>query len=82
MALNANTVGTAVAAIVAAAAPPAGTAITGPQLATMWQSIIAAIFTGSGGIIGATVIVTVASVSGVTTGVAASGPGAGTAVIS
>lgn len=82
MALNSNTVGAAIAAIVAAAAPAAGTQITGPQLTQMWKDIAAAIFSASGGVQAATVTVTVTSVTGVTAGGAASGPGTGTAVIS
>lgn len=82
MSLNANAVGNAVAAVIVAATPPAGTAITPSQLQTMWRNIVTQIFTGSGGVTGATVTVSVTSVSGVTTGGGVSGPGAGTAVIS
>lgn len=82
MALNSNVVGTAVFNVVSAAAPPAGTAITNTQLLTMWKNIVAQIFSASSGVAGATVTVTVTSVSGVTTGGGVSGPGAGTAVIS
>jgi hypothetical protein len=81
MALNPNAVGTAIAAAVAAAAPPAGTAITPTQLENLWKTIAADIFSVSGGVAGATVTVTVVSVSGVTTGPGVSGPGAGTGVI-
>lgn len=82
MALAPNTVGAAIAAIVTAATPPAGTPISGPQLTQMWKDISAAILTGAGGVTTGTVTVTVASVSGVTTGGGVSGPGAGTGVIS
>jgi hypothetical protein len=82
MALNANTVGTAIANIVKNAAPAAGTAITDAVLLQMWKDIAAAILTGSGGVTSATVAVTVTSVSGVTTGGGVSGPGSGTGTIS
>ncbi len=82
MSLAPNTVGSAIAAIVTAATPAAGTPITSGQLTTMWQAIAAAILTGSGGVTTASVAVTVTSVSGVTTGGGTSGPGVGTAVIS
>ena len=82
MALSPTTVGSAVAEVAAAAAPTAGTAITSAELTTMWQNIVTKIFSASGGVEGATVTVTVTSVSGVTSGGAASGPGTGTAVIS
>lgn len=82
MSLAPITVGDAVAAIVKNAAPAAGTPITTAQLKTMWENIATAILTGTGGVTAATVTVTVASVSGVTTGGGVSGPGAGTAVIS
>lgn len=82
MALIPNTVGDACATIVAAAAPPAGTSITGAQLKAMWESIAAAILIGAGGVSHGSVAVTVTSVSGVTTGGGVSGPGSGTGVIS
>lgn len=82
MSLIPNTVGTAIATLVKSAAPPAGTAITDAQLKTMWQNIAAALLTGTGGVTSASVLVTVTSVSGVTTGPGVSGPGAGTATIS
>lgn len=82
MALNPTTVGNAVASVVAAAAPPDGIEITPSQLQTMWRNIVTQIFSPSGGVQGATVTVAVTSVSGVTAGGAASGPGTGTAVIS
>lgn len=82
MPLVPSTVGTAVANLVAAAAPPAGTPITPAQLTTLWQNIATAMFTGTGGVTSATVTVTVTSVSGVTTGPGVSGPGAGTGAIS
>lgn len=81
MALNPTLVGTAVAGIAAASAPPAGTQITPSQLQTMWQNIMGAIYGPSGGVAGATVTVTVTSVTAVTPGGGVSGPGAGTAVI-
>lgn len=82
MALAPNTVGAAIADIVKNAAPPAGTPIDDSVLLQMWKDIAAAILTGAGGVTSATVTVSVTSVSGVTPGGGASGPGAGTAVIS
>lgn len=82
MALNPNGVGDAIATLVAAAAPPAGTAITSAQLKTMWEGIMGQVFGSSGGVESGVVTVTVASVSGVTPGGAASGPGTGTGTIS
>lgn len=76
MALNPNAVGTAIAAIVENAAPPAGTPIDSAVLLQMWKDIAAAILTGTGGVTSATVTVT--SVSGVTPGGGVSGPGTGT----
>ena len=74
MALNGNAIGKTVADLIIAAAPPAGTAITTENLESLWQSIMTAIYTD----IKASAVVAVASVSGVTTGPSASGPGLGT----
>lgn len=82
MALNPTSVGSQIATIVKNAAPAPGTPITDANLITMWQDIAGVILGNTGGVQSATVTVTVASVSGVTTGGGVSGPGAGTGVIS
>lgn len=82
MSLNSSTVGTNVAAIIKAGRPTPGVEITDAQLTTLWQNIIASIFTGSGGITSALVTVAVTSVTGVTSGGGTSGPGTGTGTIS
>lgn len=82
MALNPNAVGDAIATLVSAAAPPAGTKITSAQLKTMWEGIMGKIFGTGGGVTSGAVAVTVTSVSGVTTGGGVSGPGTGTGTIS
>lgn len=82
MALAPNTVGSAVATVVAAAAPPAGTPITSGELTTLWQNIVTKIFESTGGVTSGSVAVTVTSVSGVQTGGGVSGPGTGTGTIS
>ena len=66
-------IGDQIATIVQNAAPPAGTAITPAQLQTMWEQIVTALYTG----ITANAVVAVASVTGVTSGGAVSGPGVG-----
>lgn len=82
MSMVPNTVGNACAAIITANTPAPGVVITPTMLQTMWEQLAAAILTGSGGVTSSTIIVTVASVSGVVSGGSLSGPGAGTAVIS
>lgn len=68
-----------IAAAVKAAAPPAGTPITDANLKALWETIITLLYTDIKA--NAQVVVAVASVSGVTTGGAVSGPGAGTGTI-
>jgi hypothetical protein len=45
MALNAVSVGDAIAAFIKASAPPSGTPITDAQLKTLWEGIIGIIYT-------------------------------------
>jgi hypothetical protein len=82
MAMNPNSVGSQIATIVKDAAPAPGTPITDSDLEQMWQDIAGVILGNTGGVRSATVTVTVASVSGVTTGGGVSGPGSGSGVIS
>ncbi len=82
MALAPTVVGDAIATLVAAAAPAAGTPITPTQLKTLWEQISAAMLTGTGGVTSGVVAVSVASVTLVTPGAGASGPGSGSGTIS
>lgn len=80
MPLNGNTIGTTIANLVKAAAPPPGTPVTDPQLVSLWQSIMSAIYADitATAVITTTGPVVVASVTAVTPGSGISGPGAGT----